>query len=100
VRSDPPLVFLATDAEVLSRLVALLVVARTEPRELDPESLGLIRDALLEERWGDAVLGWIEAMAEPVDAYPDEEVWTDGRLDAEAAALEIRMSRIFDEPDQ
>jgi hypothetical protein len=90
-------VFLATNADVLSRLVALLVVAPTDPRELEANSLSLIREALLEERWGDAVLAWIEATGEAVDAYPDDDVWTEERLDEEAASLEIRMARIFDE---
>ena len=88
---------LAADADVLSRLVALRVVARTEPWELDADSLSLIRGALLEERWGDAVVAWIGATGDAVDAYPDEDVWTSGQLDEEAASLEIRMAPIFND---
>jgi hypothetical protein len=95
VRSDPPQVFLATDADVLSRLVALKVVAPTNPADISPASVKSIRTALLEGRWGDAVVAWIEASAEPVDAYPDEDVWTSTRLDEESASLEIRLQRIF-----
>ncbi len=97
VRSDPPLVFLATDDAVLSRLIALKVVARTDPSDLPTASLERIRSALLEENWAAAVVEWIQASGEAVDAYPDEDVWTESRLDAEVASLEIRLARIFDD---
>ena len=97
VRSDPPQVLLAADEEVLSRLVALKVVARTPAAELDDHSLHRIRTALLEERWGDAVAAWIEATGEIVDGYPDEEVWSPERLDSDAASFEVRMAPIFEE---
>jgi hypothetical protein len=96
VRSDPPQIFLATDADVLSRLVALKLVAHADPHELAEAELQRIRDALLEERWGDAVAAWIDATGEVVDAYPDEDVWSETRLDADTASLEIRVGRIFD----
>ena len=99
VRSDPPQVFLATDADVLSRVIALKVVARTDPAELSAESLERIRAALLEEQWADAVVEWIQASGEAVDAYPDEDVWSESRLDAEVASLEIRLERIFVDPN-
>ena len=97
VHSDPPEALLASNADVLTRLVALKVVAQTDPRDLDSGSLATIREALLEARWADAVFAWIEAGNQPVDAYPDEDVWTEARLDEEMASLEIRMQRIFDD---
>ena len=99
VRSDPPEVFLASNADVLSRLVALRVVARTHPRDVGVVDVDRIREALLEARWGDAVLAWIEATGQAVDAYPDEQVWTEGRLDEESASLEIRLQRIFEDAE-
>ena len=97
VRTDPPQVLLASDEDVLSRLVALKVVARTPRGEVDEGSLDRIRTALLEERWGDAVASWIEATGEIVDGYPDEDVWSPERLDSHAASFEIRMAPIFDD---
>jgi hypothetical protein len=97
VRSDPPQIFLASDDNVLSRVVALRVVARSDPTELPEGSVDRIREALLEERWGDAVVEWIGATGEAVDGYPDEEVWTESRLDAETASLEIRLAPIFED---
>jgi hypothetical protein len=92
-------VFLASDEDVLSRLVALRVVARSDPADLSAGSVDRIREALLEERWGDAVAEWIDATGEAVDAYPDEDVWSESQLDTETASLEIRLERIFQQRD-
>lgn len=86
---------IAESEEVLSRAIALLWVARTHSRDLDSGSVGGIREALLEENWSEAVIEWMSAAGEIVDAYPDEEIWTEARLDAERASMEIRMSPIF-----
>jgi hypothetical protein len=51
---------------------------------------------LLEERWGDAVFLWMEATGSVVDAYPDEDVWTEERLDQDRASFEIRIAPIFE----
>jgi hypothetical protein len=97
-RDDPPRVFIAESASVLSRVVALLLVARTAPRDLvEPRLLADIRRALLEERWGDAVFLWMDATGEVVDAYPDEEVWTTQQLDEERASMEVRIAPLFED---
>jgi hypothetical protein len=94
-RDEQAQILLAENGEVLSRLVALRWVAQTRPRALGGQLEG-IRGALLEERWGDAVFQWMEATGTIVDAYPDEEVWTEERLDQDRASFEIRMSPIFE----
>ena len=94
-RGENTEVLLAENGDVLSRLVALRWVAQTPACELGGRVNG-IREALLEERWGDAVLLWMEATGTIVDAYPDEDVWTEERLDQETALLEIRMAPIFE----
>ena len=94
VRSDPPQVFLAEDDEVLGRVLAIKLVAQTPPEQLGSFAAE-IRDALLDERWADAVLAWMTATGDVVDAYPDDTVWTEHQLDADAAALEIRLAPIF-----
>lgn len=97
VRSDPPQVFLAEDDEILGRVLAIKLVAQTPPEQLGSR-LTEVREALLDERWADAVLAWMSATGDVVDAYPDDTIWTDARLDADAAALEIRLSPAFREP--
>lgn len=99
-RGDPPEVFLASSDAVLGRVLALQLVARSDPSEL--RAVGVlddIRTALLEERWADAVVAWMDATGSTIDGYPDEEVWTDSRLDLEFTALELRMTRIFRDVD-
>ncbi|MGH9012370.1 MAG: hypothetical protein ACRDZ1_00265 [Acidimicrobiia bacterium] len=98
LRSDPPVVLLAENDAVIGRLLALRLVARSRPREL--ESSGLlddIRNALLDERWGDAVAMWMRATSQVVDVYPDDEIVTEETLDHDYASVEIRLSPIFDD---
>jgi hypothetical protein len=91
-------VYLANSPDVLSRLLALELVAHSDPDLLEGAGvLERVREALLDERWADAVVLWIQATNEAVDAYPDEPIWTEQRLDEEKASLEIRMAPIFDE---
>lgn len=92
---DPPVVVLASDEAVLSRAIALEIVAKADPVRLNESDVDRIRCALLDERWTDAVLAWMDATDGVVDAYPDEPVWTDAQLDAERTALELRMAPIF-----
>ena len=101
MRTDPPEVFIADSDATLSRVLALKLVARTDPAMLEASGrLDAIRDALLGEQWGDAVFEWMEATGEIVDGYPDELMWTEAALDVEAASMEIRLAPIFDEPSR
>jgi hypothetical protein len=93
--SDPPAVVLASDEAVLSRAIALEIVAKADPRRLREQHVDRIREALLDERWSDAVMAWMGATGEVVDAYPDEPVWTAEELGPERTSLELRMAPIF-----
>lgn len=94
VRGEPPAVVIAENEEVLSRVIALDVVAATPPAELGAR-LEAIRAALLEERWADAVVLWMGATGRVVDAYPDETVWQEQHLSEERVALELRVAPVF-----
>jgi len=97
-REDPPRVFLADADEALSRLLAVRLVAATSPRSLHRQHLtNAIRQALLDNRWADAVDLWMEATGEVLDAYPDEVLWSARLLDDERASMEIRVAPIFDD---
>lgn len=98
VYDDPAQVFVATDEYVLTRLLALKVVARAAPASLGDVNLEAIRGALLEERWADAVADWVTATGTRIDAYPDEELWTAEAVDEELVSLQIRISPIFEDP--
>ncbi|MGH9031519.1 MAG: hypothetical protein ACRDY4_16285 [Acidimicrobiia bacterium] len=98
VRGDPPEALLAESDAVMGRLLALRLVARSRPGDLAPSGLlNDIRDALLDERWGDAVTLWMQATSQVVDVYPDEEIVTDERLDHDTASMEIRLAPIFED---
>lgn len=92
---DPPSVVMAADEAVLTRAVSLEIVAKTSPSGLRPEYLTGIREALLDEQWSDAILLWMDATGDVIDAYPDEPVWTDAHLDRERTLLELRVAPNF-----
>ena len=98
VYEDPAQVFVASDEYVLTRLLALKVVARTHPSSLGDADLAVIRQALLEQQWAEAVATWISATDTRIDAYPDEELWTAETVDEEFVPLEIRLSPVFEDP--
>lgn len=98
VKGDPPRILLAENGEVISRLVALQIVAAEDPGAFAPQTLAKLRAALLDERWADAVLIWMETTGTFIDVYEEYvPVWTDDELDGQHASMEIRVSRIFDE---
>lgn len=98
LRGDPSQVFLAESDAVLGRLLALRVVARAEAADLDDAALAEIREALIQERWADALVAWMSSTGEALDGYPDEQVVTEAMLDAERASMEIRLAPIFRDP--
>ncbi len=81
-------------------MLALRVVAQTHPGDLGSEqALSEIRRALLDEQWVRAVELWLMATDETLDAYPSEEIVWDHALDDERAAMEIRLSPVFEDSD-
>ncbi|MBW8826386.1 MAG: hypothetical protein JF603_08565 [Acidobacteria bacterium] len=97
-RGDPPELLIADSDAVLGRVLALQLVAKTAPEAFgSPGALDEVRQALLDERWADAVVAWMDATGEVVDAYPDETVWSERLVDEEYASVEIRLAPIFDE---
>jgi hypothetical protein len=64
---DAPVIVAASDDTVLTRAVALHLVA--DPRSISPGAVAAIREALLEERWSDAAWEWMDATGEVLDAY-------------------------------
>ena len=97
VRGEEPRVVLAENADVISRALALTLAAQLPADQISSAArLERIRAALLEERWADAVLEWIEETGTAVDVYDEApKVWSEGDLDLENASLEIRLSPIF-----
>lgn len=95
VRHDPPQVLAADDLDVLHRVLAIQLVARTPARDLAPGYAEMLRTALLEERWGDAVAYWIDITGVAVDVYGDLRVWTAAELTAETTEFELQFTPLF-----
>lgn len=97
VRGEEPQIVLAEDAQVLSRALALTLVAQLPARRVSsPARLEVMRQALLEERWADALVTWMEETETAVDVYDESpRVWTAAELDEEQASMEIRVAPLF-----
>lgn len=97
VHGHEPVVYLAESAEVISRALALDLVARLPSADVtDPARLEEMRSALLEERWADALLVWMEETGTTVDVYEGSpKVWTEEELELDQATFEIRMAPLL-----
>lgn len=93
VRTDPPSVFIAEDMETMNWVLALRLVARTTPEEVGSYLCDDLRQALLEERWADAVYAWMDVMEVEVDIYASEDMFT--ARDVEFAPTELQFSPLF-----
>jgi hypothetical protein len=95
VREDPPRVFVAEDLATLNWVLACQLVAKTPGRDLPPGERAALRQALREERWGDAVFAFIARTGTAVDVYESTEL----HLSAEAPVgpLELQLTPLFTE---
>ncbi|MDH3705764.1 MAG: hypothetical protein OES57_06825 [Acidimicrobiia bacterium] len=100
VHHDPPEVYLATDIDILHRVLAFELVARTSPATLPAGLADGLRQALLEERWGDAVVDWISHTGVAVDVYTSLHVNTDADLPADLIGAQLQFTPLFRDSDQ
>jgi hypothetical protein len=94
VHTEPPSIFLADDLDLLHRVLALEVVARSDPAQLGEQTAD-IREALLAERWGDATVAWIRATGTGIDVYDGKSVYTDDDLPADMIGAQLQFTRLF-----
>lgn len=95
--ADEPTVLVAADEESLSEVLALDVIASTESASLGSR-LPEVRSALMERRWADALVAWMDATGRVVDVYPDEPIRS-CTLDEEAMELELKLRPVFGDRD-
>ncbi|MEM8902148.1 MAG: hypothetical protein AAGA17_00890 [Actinomycetota bacterium] len=89
-------VHLADDDRVLTRVVALEVVAATSPSRLGTAADG-VRAALRQGEYAEAIVRWMEATGARVDGFPDERIWRESELDDDSIQLELGLARLFDD---
>ena len=94
VHTEPPSIFLADDIEVLHRVLALEVVARSDPAVLGVAATD-IREAVLEERWGDAVVAWIRSTGTGIDVYDGKSIYTADDLPEDLIGAQLQFTRLF-----
>jgi hypothetical protein len=94
VRDTPPSVVLADNIDVLQRALAVRLVARTEPGQIADADRDALRDALLDERWSDALTAWIRHTGIAIDVYT-ERVLTDDDLPADLLGVQLQFSPLF-----
>lgn len=94
VHTEPASVYLADDIDTLHRVLALEVVARTDPTLLNGKG-SEIRSALLDERWGDAVVSWIRETGTGIDVYTNNSVYTADDLPADLIGAQLQFARLF-----
>ena len=96
IRDNPPSVLVAEDFGVLHRALAVRLVARADRRIFSPELLQQLQDALLEEKWSDAVAMWIKNTGIPIDVYT-EDVLTSEHFPAALLSAQMQFSPLFAE---
>jgi hypothetical protein len=94
VHSEPAAIYLATDIEVLQRVIAVEVIARTDPRLLEGHAQG-IRESLLSERWGAAAAAWIEATGIGIDVYTNISVYEADDLPTDLVGAQLQFTPLF-----
>jgi hypothetical protein len=90
VHGDPPEVFVADDMDVLHWVLALQWVARASGSNLPEDKRENLRSALLEERWADAVLDYMEYRGTVVDVFPSYDFYEARHVVLGAAELQFK----------
>ena len=97
VHTEPASVYLADDIDILHRLLALELVARTDSTLLNGRAHES-REAWLEERWGDAVVTWIKETGTGIDVYTNNSVYTADDLPADLIGAQLQFAPLFRAP--
>lgn len=95
VHGDTPEVFLADDIDTLHWVLALQLVAQSRADQFTEETRTVLRQALVEERWADAVVEWMSATGQAIDVYPSFAVYTRDALPPELAMMELQFTPLF-----
>jgi hypothetical protein len=99
VRDDPPEIYIAENLDVLHRVLALLVVAQVPGGHFGSQAT-YVREALLEERWADAVLAWMELTDAVVDVYEDgPDLYEIEDVAGDAFSVRLQFTPLFEQDE-
>lgn len=93
VHDDPPRVFMAEDQDTLHWVLALHLIAATPSERFPRHLVRAFRSALVEERWADAVVAWIDHHDVAVDVYSSETLYL--ASDVEMGEHELQFTPLF-----
>lgn len=99
VAHDPPDVYMAENIEVLHRVLAVELVAQTAAEDLGQDGADRVRQALLDERWGDAVLEWMDLRGVAIDVYTYRHVYTGADLPPDLVGAQLQFTKLFRSSD-
>jgi len=54
-----------------------------------------MRDALLQERWADAVIAWIDATGIAIDVYTHLHIYTDADLPNDLIGAQLQFAPLY-----
>lgn len=96
IKGDFPEVYVADGIATLNWVIALKVIARLSKADLGEGIRDQLQQALLDERWGDAVELWIDKVdGDGIDVYESYELFTGN--DVASAAHEMQFLPLFEE---
>ena len=99
VRDDPPEVFVAENLDVLHRVLALHVVAQVPGNQFGGQA-AYVREALLDERWADAVVAWMELTNVVIDVYDSgPDLYEAGDVSGEASQMRLQFTPLFEQEE-
>lgn len=87
---------MAEDLDVLHRVLALRVVAQI-PGPRYGGSAGYVRQALLDERWADAVVAWIELTGVGIDVYEHGLDLQTAHVEGELSSMRLQFTPLFED---
>jgi hypothetical protein len=96
IRDNPPGILVAEDFAVLHRALAVRLVARADLSIFAVDVLQQLQDALLEEKWSDAVAIWIKHTGIAIDVYT-EDVLTAEHFPPALLSAQMQFSPLFAE---
>lgn len=95
VHFDPPQVYMAENVDVLHRVLAVELVARTPAEELSHDGARELRQALLDELWGDAITAWMRLRQVAIDVYSFAHIYTEGNLPDDMVGAQLQFTPLF-----
>jgi hypothetical protein len=95
IRDVTPTVFLAEDIDVLHRVLAMELVAKTRGADMDELTRTHLRELLLEERWAEAVLHWMELNHVDMDVYTHERIYRVSDVPPDLIGAQLQFTPLF-----